>query len=65
MFDEQNCGVVFMETVTSLRSQRHTVIEAIPVPYGTYEDAPAYFKVSEPCVFFSKLNGGLWFLYGL
>ncbi|KAI8088679.1 CwfJ C-terminus 1-domain-containing protein-like protein [Halteromyces radiatus] len=44
MFDEQNCGVVFMETVTSLRSHRHTVIEAIPVPYGLYEDAPAYFK---------------------
>ncbi|KAI8328978.1 CwfJ C-terminus 1-domain-containing protein-like protein [Chlamydoabsidia padenii] len=44
MFDEQHCGVVFMETVTNLRSQRHTVIEAIPVPYGVYEDAPAYFK---------------------
>ncbi|CAO3644300.1 unnamed protein product [Cunninghamella echinulata] len=44
MFDEQNCGVVFMETVTNLRSKRHTVIEAIPIPYGVYEDAPAYFK---------------------
>ncbi|CAO3586095.1 unnamed protein product [Absidia cylindrospora] len=44
MFDEQNCGVVFMETVISIRSHRHTVIEAIPIPYGVYEDAPAYFK---------------------
>ncbi|CAO3613613.1 unnamed protein product [Cunninghamella blakesleeana] len=44
MFDEQNCGVVFMETVINLRSKRHTVIEAIPIPYGVYEDAPAYFK---------------------
>lgn len=44
MFHEQNKGVVFMETVTNIRSQRHTVIEAIPIPYGVYEDAPAYFK---------------------
>lgn len=44
MFHEQGKGVIFMETVLSLRSQRHTVIEAIPIPYGVYEDAPAYFK---------------------
>ncbi|KAI9471869.1 MAG: CwfJ C-terminus 1-domain-containing protein-like protein [Benjaminiella poitrasii] len=44
MFHEQDKGVVFMETVVNLRSQRHTVIEAIPIPYGMYEDAPAYFK---------------------
>lgn len=45
MFNEQGCGVIFMETVMNLRQHRHTVIEAIPVPYGVYEDAPAYFKV--------------------
>ncbi|KAI7864111.1 CwfJ C-terminus 1-domain-containing protein-like protein [Spinellus fusiger] len=44
MFHEQNCGVIFMETVTNLRSHRHTAIEAIPVPYGIYEDMPAFFK---------------------
>ncbi|KAI7901005.1 CwfJ C-terminus 1-domain-containing protein-like protein [Cokeromyces recurvatus] len=44
MFHEQGKGVIFMETVVNLRSQRHTVIEAIPIPYGIYEDAPAYFK---------------------
>lgn len=44
MFHEQNKGVVFIETVVSIRAQRHTAIEAIPIPYGTYEDAPAYFK---------------------
>ncbi|KAI9271408.1 CwfJ C-terminus 1-domain-containing protein-like protein [Sporodiniella umbellata] len=46
MFHEQDKGVIFMETVTNLRSQRHTVIEAIPIPYGVYEDIPAYFKES-------------------
>ncbi|KAG1473468.1 hypothetical protein G6F56_000939 [Rhizopus delemar] len=46
MFHEQNKGTIFMETVTNVRSQRHTVIEAIPVPYGVYEDVPAYFKES-------------------
>ncbi|KAI7858632.1 CwfJ C-terminus 1-domain-containing protein-like protein [Circinella umbellata] len=44
MFNDQGCGVVFMETVTNVRGQRHTAIEAIPIPYGTYEEAPAYFK---------------------
>ncbi|KAI8646313.1 CwfJ C-terminus 1-domain-containing protein-like protein [Parasitella parasitica] len=44
MFHEQEKGVVFMETVINLRQQRHAVIEAIPIPYGIYEDAPAYFK---------------------
>ncbi|KAI8048599.1 CwfJ C-terminus 1-domain-containing protein-like protein [Gilbertella persicaria] len=44
MFHAQNKGCIFMETVVNLRSQRHTAIEVIPVPYGVYEDAPAYFK---------------------
>ncbi|KAF7727149.1 hypothetical protein EC973_008010 [Apophysomyces ossiformis] len=44
MFNEQGCGVIFMETVTNLRSHRHTVIEAIPIPYHVYEDSAAYFK---------------------
>ncbi|KAL0075210.1 CwfJ C-terminus 1-domain-containing protein-like protein [Phycomyces blakesleeanus] len=44
MFHVQNKGVIFMETVTNIRGHRHTVIEAIPVPYGVYEDMPAYFK---------------------
>lgn len=44
MFHEKGQGVIFMETVINLRSQRHTVIEAIPMPYNDYQDAPAYFK---------------------
>lgn len=46
MFNEQGQGVIFMETVLALRQHRHTAIEVIPVPYGVYEDAPAYFKES-------------------
>ncbi|EIE80507.1 hypothetical protein G6F55_003340 [Rhizopus delemar] len=44
MFHEQDKGTIFIETVVNLRSHRHTIIEAIPVPYGIYEDAPAYFR---------------------
>ncbi|KAI8981042.1 CwfJ C-terminus 1-domain-containing protein-like protein [Pilobolus umbonatus] len=44
MFHAQGKGVVFMETVVQIRSQRHTAIEVIPIPYGVYEDAPMYFK---------------------
>jgi hypothetical protein len=44
MFHDQGKGVVFMETVINIRAHRHAVIEAIPLPYGDYEDAPAYFK---------------------
>jgi hypothetical protein len=49
MFHEQGKGVVFMELVKNLKYQRHTVIECIPVPYGTVEDAPMYFQVQELC----------------
>lgn len=45
MFNEQGCGVIFMETAMNFRRHRHTVIEAIPVPYEVYEESPAYFKV--------------------
>ncbi|KAI9315067.1 CwfJ C-terminus 1-domain-containing protein-like protein, partial [Dichotomocladium elegans] len=44
MFNEQGCGVIFMETVVKKNQHRHTAIEAIPVPYGTYEQASAYFR---------------------
>lgn len=45
MFHEQGKGVVFMELVKNFKQQRHTVIECIPIPYGTVEDAPMYFQV--------------------
>jgi len=45
MFAEQNRGVIFYETVLSLKWQKHTYIECVPVPYDTFQDLPQYFKV--------------------
>jgi hypothetical protein len=45
MFNEEDKGVVFYETVISLRWQKHTCIECVPVPYNVFEDLPGYFKV--------------------
>ncbi|KAK0565611.1 Pre-mRNA-splicing factor cwf19 [Tilletia horrida] len=39
-------GVLFCETVTSIRAQRHTYIEAIPVPLDIFQQIPAVFKQS-------------------
>ncbi|KAJ3300710.1 hypothetical protein HK104_007611 [Borealophlyctis nickersoniae] len=44
MFAEENKGVLFMEQVINFKWQKHTVIECIPVPMESWEDAPAYFK---------------------
>ncbi|KAG9122924.1 hypothetical protein FRC07_000494 [Ceratobasidium sp. 392] len=46
MFAEEDRGVVFYETVMSLRQQRHTVIEAVPVPREQFTELPAYFRES-------------------
>lgn len=39
-----NCGVIFIEQAVQFKRQRHTVIEAIPLPAEHYESAPAFFK---------------------
>jgi hypothetical protein len=39
-------GIVFYETVKSLKQQRHTVIEAVPVDSGLFQELPGYFKQS-------------------
>jgi hypothetical protein len=44
-FAEEDKGVVFYETVMSLRQQRHTVIECVPVPREQFTELPAYFRV--------------------
>ncbi|KZW01458.1 hypothetical protein EXIGLDRAFT_602781 [Exidia glandulosa HHB12029] len=44
MFAEEDKGVVFFETVISLKKQQHTFIECVPVPWSIFEDVPAYFK---------------------
>ncbi|KAG8819019.1 hypothetical protein FRC18_012223 [Serendipita sp. 400] len=46
MFDQEDKGVVFYETVISLRWQKHTCIECVPVPYSHFDDMPGYFKES-------------------
>jgi hypothetical protein len=45
MFADDDKGVVFYETVISLKWQKHTVIECVPLPWEQFEDIPQYFKV--------------------
>jgi hypothetical protein len=45
MFAKENKGVIFFETCLSFKQQKHTYIEAIPLPVNEYNDAPAYFRV--------------------
>ncbi|KAJ7758575.1 CwfJ C-terminus 1-domain-containing protein-like protein [Mycena maculata] len=44
MFAEEDQGVIFYETVISLKWQKHTCIECVPLPWDQYEDIPQYFK---------------------
>ncbi|PVF95016.1 hypothetical protein CPB86DRAFT_607813 [Serendipita vermifera] len=46
MFHQEDKGVVFYETVISLRWQKHTYIECVPVPYDQFDLLPGYFKES-------------------
>lgn len=46
MYAKENKGVLFYETILSFRQQRHTYIEAVPVPAAQFADCPAYFRVS-------------------
>ncbi|KAJ7505481.1 CwfJ C-terminus 1-domain-containing protein-like protein [Mycena galericulata] len=46
MFAEEDQGVIFYETVISLKWQKHTCIECVPLPWAQYEDIPQYFKES-------------------
>ncbi|OBZ68794.1 Pre-mRNA-splicing factor cwf19 [Grifola frondosa] len=46
MFAEEDKGVVFYETVLSLKGQKHTFIECVPLPWGGFEVIPGYFKES-------------------
>ncbi|KAI0720519.1 CwfJ C-terminus 1-domain-containing protein-like protein [Cerioporus squamosus] len=46
MFAEEDKGVVFYETVMSIKAQRHTYIECVPLPWDQFELLPGYFKES-------------------
>jgi hypothetical protein len=43
MHADQDKGVLFYETVTSFKGQRHSYIEAVPVPWEFFEQMPGYF----------------------
>ncbi len=47
MYAEEDKGVVFFETVLSMKKQRHTFIECIPVPWELFDLLPGYFKVRQ------------------
>jgi len=46
MFAEADKGVVFYETVLTLKQQKHTFIECVPVPWAEFEVLPGYFRQS-------------------
>ncbi|KAH0586099.1 hypothetical protein H2248_007370 [Termitomyces sp. 'cryptogamus'] len=46
MFAEGDKGVIFYETVITLKWQKHTVIECVPLPWEQFELIPGYFKES-------------------
>ncbi|KAJ9116583.1 hypothetical protein QFC20_000515 [Naganishia adeliensis] len=46
MFAKENKGVLFFETVINLKQQKHSFIEAVPLPANEFADAPAYFRES-------------------
>jgi hypothetical protein len=45
MYAEEDKGVVFFETVVSMKKQKHTYIECVPVPWDLFDLLPGYFKV--------------------
>ncbi|KAI0300190.1 CwfJ C-terminus 1-domain-containing protein-like protein [Russula brevipes] len=46
MYSEEDKGVIFYETVLSLKWQKHSVIECVPVPWDQFDILPGYFKES-------------------
>lgn len=51
MFAAEDKGVVFYETVITLKYQKHTFIECVPLPWEQYEVIPQYFKACLPILF--------------
>ncbi|RDB18086.1 CWF19-like protein 2 [Hypsizygus marmoreus] len=46
MYAEEDKGVLFYETVITLKWQKHTYIECVPLPWEQFELIPGYFKES-------------------
>ncbi len=45
MFAAEDKGVLFYETVISLKKQLHTYIECVPLAWEHFDQVPGYFKV--------------------
>ncbi|KZT51006.1 hypothetical protein CALCODRAFT_443665 [Calocera cornea HHB12733] len=69
MYNEQGKAPLFWETCVSLKQQKHTFIEVIPLPIPNWQDAPAYFREAilasesdwtqhNPLIDFTKRPGG-------
>ncbi|GAA6033553.1 hypothetical protein JCM8097_001452 [Rhodosporidiobolus ruineniae] len=43
-FAAEDKGVVFFETITSHKHQKHSYIECIPVPFDLFDQLPIYFQ---------------------
>ncbi|SDA01332.1 BZ3500_MvSof-1268-A1-R1_Chr10-1g02586 [Microbotryum saponariae] len=43
-FAASDRGVVFFETIISLKHQKHCAIEAFPVPFDLFDQLPVYFR---------------------
>lgn len=56
MYAEEEKGVVFYETVITLKWQKHSVIECVPVPWEQFDVLPGYFKVYTLCKLSSFRN---------
>jgi len=59
MFAEEDQGVVFFETVISLKKQKHTCIECVPMPWSQFDLIPGYFKVRMSLLSFFRAYGVL------
>ena len=67
MFAEEDKGVIFFETVITLKWQKHTYIECVPLPWEQYEDIPQYFKVMTTHSFFDRflsMDLGIYLAFG-
>ena len=56
MFAEEDKGVIFYETVISLKKQRHTYIECVPLPWEQYDVIPGYFKVGDVFILLNPVS---------
>ncbi len=62
MYSKEDKGVVFYETVITLKWQKHSVIECVPVPWEQFDVLPGYFmaNVNSPS-FLTVIHVGVYF----